>query len=163
LLKELGKYKDRLYSLLASDKKILQLLLGKNYEDKFDDIDTELERYIFPHLYTEPTVTETESYIFFETYVPRTSPTIKNMKISIQTLCHKTIAKYVEKPKGYYGLRYDVLAQYIEELLCPVDKETIKQRIKQFGIGRFELQSVDLLLSNDFVGRNMTFIVPEFR
>ncbi len=163
MLKELGKYKDCLYSILANDKNICQLLLGKDYANKFDDLDMELEQYILPHLYTEPVVTDTQSYIFFETYMPRASPTIKTMKISVQAVCHKNIARYTEKPQNYYGLRYDILSQYIEELLCPSDKETIKKRIKQFGIGRFELQSVDLILSNDFVGRNMTFIVPDFR
>lgn len=163
MLKQLGEYKDRLYSILAGDNKIRCLLLGEDYEDKFDDLDSELEKYICPHLYTEPTVTETHSYIFFEIYIPRTTPSVKTMKIFIQTICHKNITKYKEKPKNYYGLRYDVLSQYVEELLCPADKENREKIIRSFGIGRIELSGVDLFLSNDFAGHSLTFSVPDFR
>ncbi len=163
MLKELGKYKDYLYSIFTGNDKICGLLLGKNYQINFDNIDLELKKYILPHLYIESTVTETQSYIFFEIHMPRASPSIKTMKIEIQALCHKNIAEYHNKPKGYYGLRYDILSQYIEELMCPKDKQLIIQRIKQFGIGRFELISVDLFMSNNFVGHNLTFTVPAFR
>jgi hypothetical protein len=56
-----------------------------------------------------------------------------------------------------------VLSQYIEELLCPVDKENREKIIRRFGIGRIDLSSVDLFLSNDFVGHSLTFSVPDFR
>ena len=163
MLKELGKYKDRLYSVLAGDNKICGLLLGENYKNEIDDIDAKLEKYIFPHLYAEPTITDSDSYIFFETYIPKANSNIKTMKIIIQAVCHKNIARYKEKQNGYYGPRYDVLAQYIEEILCPDNKELIKKRIKQFGIGRLELQNVDIFLTTDFVGRILTFITPDFR
>ena len=163
MLKELGQYKEKLSSIFHTDDKICRLLLGENYEDEDYDIDKELEKYIVPHLYIDKTITDTKSYIMFETYSTRTNPSIKGMKIVVQVICHKDISKYKEKPKGYYGLRYDVLSQYVEELLCPQDKELTKKRIKQFGIGSLELQPVDLFLTDKYIGRTLTFNVPDFR
>lgn len=163
MLKEIGEYKDRLSSIFVTSDKICTLLLGEDYENKIDDLDNELGKYIIPHLYVPETVTEQHSYIMFETYVPNLSSTIKTMKIVIEAICHKGVTKYKEKPKGYYGPRYDVLAQYIEELLCPNDEITKKNIIKKFGIGGLEMKPDNIFLTNDFIGRTLTFMVPDFR
>lgn len=163
MLKELGEYKNLLSSIFINDSKICKLLLGENYEEEIEDLDAELDKYIIPHLYVPDIITETKSYIMFETYVSNVSPTTKMMKIVIEAICHKDIVRYKEKPKGYYGLRYDVLSQYIEELLCPTGDEEKKKIIKKFGIGGLEMKPDNIFLTTDFIGRTLTFCVPTFK
>lgn len=163
MLKELGDYKNRLRSIFVNDDKICKLLLGQDYENAEYDLDDELDKYIIPHPYISDTITTQNSYIMFETYMPKSYGKIKTMKIVIQAICHKDIVEYKEKPVGYPGLRYDVLAEFIEELLCPEDENERKKIIKKFGIGTLELEPVDIFLTNDFIGRTLTFTVPDFR
>lgn len=163
MLKELGQYKLRLYSILANDEIIKKLLMGDDYENTVEDIDTELDKHIIQHLYVEGTITETQSYVMFDTLVTKTHSSTKSMKIIIQTLCHKDIVKYKEKPQGYFGYRYDVLAQRIEELLCPEDKEKQAEIIEKFGIGNLSLLDVSVDVSNKYIGRTLTFVTPDFR
>lgn len=163
MLKELGDYKNRLRSIFVNSDNICKLLLGKDYENAEYDLDDELDKYIIPHLYVPDIITTQNSYIMFDTFMPRSHGKIKTMKIAIQAICHKDIVKYEKKPKGYPGLRYDVLAQFIEELLCPKDEEANKSIIKKFGIGSMELELVDVFLDKNFIGRTLTFTVPDFR
>ena len=163
MLKELGDYKNRLRSILVNDDKICRLLLGDSYEDSDYDLDKELDKYIIPHTYVPNTILEAKSFILYETYIPKLSGQIKTMQIVIQAICHKDIVTYDDKPKGYPGLRYDVLAQFIEELLCPEDKHDQNIIIKKFGIGSLELKGVDVFLTDKFIGRTLTFSVPDFR
>lgn len=135
MLKELGMYKERFRSILVNDDRICRLLLGDGYEDADYDIDNELDKYIIPHLYVDGTITETKSYIMYETNPIRVGPSIKDIGIIVQAVCHKSIVKYPDKPRDYSGLRYDVLAEYVEELLCPNDKKEKEHIIKKFGIG----------------------------
>lgn len=163
MLKELGDYKNRLWSLFVNNDNICKLIFGQNYIDEVDDLDTESDKYMIPHLYVPDTITQTKSYIMYETYCKGTNGQTKTMQIVIQAICHKDIVKYVEKPSGYSGLRYDVLAEFIEEILCPEDRAKKNEIIKKFGIGGFELKSADIFLTKDFIGRTLTFIVPDFR
>jgi len=163
MFEDLGEYKNRFASILVNNDKICRLLLGENYETEIDDLDTELDKYIKQHLYIEDTITETKSYILFESNPSPTSPTLKNMNIIVQVICHKDIVRYKEKPKGYSGLRYDVLTRYIEEAICPKDETSKNAIIKKFGIGGFEIKSPGLFNQNNFVGRTFILSVPEFR
>lgn len=168
MLKELGQYKNHLYSIFVNDENTRRLLLGENYAGNISDLDdadlsAALEKQVLPHLYMEQTVSDVNSYLFFETYISSANSNIKNMKIVVQAVCHKDITAYPEKSEGYYGLRYDVLSQYVEELLCPTGKELKRQRMKQFGIGGLELQNVDLFSKDYYIGHTLTFQVPTFR
>lgn len=157
MLKELGKYKLTFLSLLKNSDTICKLILGQDYEDADYDLDTELEKYLIPHLYVPETIKETQSYVLFDVGMYRGGSTIKTMRLTVQAFCHKMIIPYKEKPKGYYGYRYDVLAQCIEELLFNNDNG------RKFGIGIPELVSVNSFLLNDYVGHVLTFDIKEFR
>ena len=146
-----------------NDHKICRLLLGDDYENSDIDMSKELDKYILPHLFIPETIMEQKTYIMLETYCKGTYGQTKTMQIIIQAICHKDISEYKEKPKDYYGLRYDVLAQYIEELLCPDNKEERNKIIKKFGIGSLELKDVDIFLTDKYIGRTLTFSVPDFR
>ncbi len=163
MLKELGTYKDRIYSLFSGDDIICQLLLGKNYKTEISDIPAALKSRLLPHPFTETSSAEPGSYIFFETSVTKTNTAVKTIKILIQPVCHKDSLLYTPAPEGYSGLKYDMMAQAAEALLCPSNKTLSRERIKQFGIGRPELQAVDSLVTGSFIGRSMTFTVPDFR
>ena len=111
----------------------------------------------------EPAEAEPACYIFLETAVTKTTSTMKTMKIVIQPVCHKDILTVQNSSAGYYGTRYDLLAERIEELLYPSDKALSRQRQKEFGIGLPELQSVETFTGGLWIGRTMTYLVPDFR
>ncbi|POO87872.1 hypothetical protein [Clostridium sp. 3-3] len=158
MLKELGKYKLIFLSLLKNSDTICKLVLGEDYEDGDYDLDKELEKYLIPHLFVPDTIKETQSYALFDVGMYRGGSSIKTMRLIVQTFCHKKIISYPEKPKGYYGYRYDVLAQCVEELLYE-DKDNGRK----FGIGIPELVSVNGFLINDYVGHVLTFDIKAFR
>lgn len=163
MIKELGDYKNRLHSIFVNDDEICRLLLGEDYENADYDLDNELDKYIIPHLYVNETITETKSYILYETNLLNVGSSIKEMGVIIQVVCHKNIVKYPEKPQNYPGLRYDVLAEYIEELLCPTSSQDKERVIKKFGIGSFEMRPPELFLTDKYIGRILTFTTPDFR
>lgn len=163
MLKQLGQYKNHLYAILANDDRICKLLLGEDYNNAGNDIHSALAKYMVPHPYVKPDIIEPVSYIFFETQVPKANAAIKNVNLIVQAICHTTILSYAEKPENVDGLRYDILSQYIEELLCPKSKDLVQNRIRQFGIGGFELQSTEPFFQDQFIGHTLTFTVPTFR
>ena len=73
MLKELGKYKDNLGSILLGDKYILLFLLGDTSGKSDEAIAAEAQKHIQPHLYMEPTEAEPACYIFLETAVTKTT------------------------------------------------------------------------------------------
>ncbi|WP_143322879.1 hypothetical protein [Clostridium sp. HBUAS56010] len=157
MLKELGRYKITLLSLLKNSDNICKILLGDNYENENYDLDSELEKYLIPHLYIQGTIKEKRSYILFDTGMYKGGSSIKTMRITIQVICDKSIIE-CKPPRGYYGFKYDVLAQYVEELLCE-----IKDNGRKFGIGIPDLVTVNDFLINDYVGHTLTFDVKDFR
>ena len=157
MLKEIGKYKETLQSLLKNDDKVCRLLLGDNYENEDYDLDEELEKYLLPHLYVPGTINEKRSYVLFEASMPKAGHSIKTMRVTVQAICHKDIIKY-KKPKGYFGYRYDVLSQYIEELLCEDEDNG-----RKFGIGIPLSGNVGDFLTNDYIGHVITFEMKDFR
>ncbi|WP_418746179.1 hypothetical protein [Frisingicoccus sp.] len=163
MLKELGKYKDKLSSILIGDEYIPRLLLEDASGLSNDMIAAKARKNICPHLYVEPAASEPDCYIFLETDVAKTTPSTKTIKIVIQPVCHKDILTVQNGPAVYYGTRYDMLAERIDELLCPADKLPARQRQKEFGIGLPELQSVETFTSGLWIGRKMTYLVPDFR
>jgi len=158
MLKELGKYKVIFRSLLKNSDTVCKLILGENYEDGGYDLDTELEKYLIPHLYIPDTIKETQSYVLFDSGMYKGGSSIKTIRLTVQAFCHKKIIEYPQIPKGYYGYRYDVLAQCVEELLFE-DKDNGRK----FGIGIPELVSVSAFLTNDYVGHVLTFDIKAFR
>ena len=163
MLKELGDYKNCLRSIFVNNDNICKLLLGEDYKNADYNLDDELDKYVIPHPYLTDTISAQNSYIMYETYCKGSNRQTKTMQIVIQAICHKDIDKYPQKPEGYSGLRYDVLSEFIEELLCPKSKEDRNTIMKNFGIGSFVLESADIFLTNDFIGRTLTFTISAFR
>lgn len=163
MLKELGKYKNNLSSIFTDDETLSGLLLKDSSGISDEVIAAEAKKYILPHLYMEPTEAEPACYIFLETDVTKATSTMKTMKIVIQPVCHRDILTVQNSSADYYGTRYDMLAHRIEELICPADKALARQRQKDFGIGFPELQSVETFTSGLWIGRTLTYLLPDFR
>ena len=158
MLKELGLYKQRILSPLYESDKIKDILLVNDYE-KMDDekIHAELKKRIYSHLFVDKTITNTDTYIYFDVLIPRVGSTIKNCKVIIYAFCHKDIIDSYSL-KGYFGNRVDILAQVIEDIFSD---ESISRK---FGIGKLSLSNVSIY--NDerkFYGKILEFEVPNFR
>lgn len=151
-LKDIGKYKNRLFSVILQSEDIAELMLGNNY-DKENIDDLLMYKHVFPYLYVDNTQTEQQSYICLEVEVPRTMDfTYKDMKIIIWCYCHKGIMQYSKK--GYLGTRSDILSDMVDRLL---------NSSNNFGLGRLKLQSCTYFsASKDFYGKQLIYSCPEF-
>ena len=88
MLKELGKYKDNLSSILISDEYIPGLLLEDTSGLSNDIIAAKAQKNICPHLYMEPAASEPACYIFLETDVAKTTPTTKTCLLYTSRILH---------------------------------------------------------------------------
>ncbi len=153
-LKELGEYKTRVQNALINSEKIRKLILGST--DKPTKVIKEFRKHVNSHLFIDDKIQETDTYIFFDIFMPMLRPQVKNVKILIYAICHRDILEdYTED--GYYGNRADILAELIEETLLD---PTI---VKEYGIGDLSLDSIDIYNASSFYGRIMAFSVPNFR
>lgn len=151
-LKDVGKYKNRLLSIIVNSNDICEVILGSGYNK--ENVDEQLiYSNIFPYLYIDDTQTEQKSYIGVEVDVPRTMNfTYKDMRITIWCYCHKGIMKYSKK--GYSGTRSDILSDMVDRLL---------NSSNNFGLGRLKLQSCTYLSpSKDYYGKQLIYSCAEF-
>lgn len=159
-LKELGSFKNKIGPMLYNSENIREILLGKNYKSQYTteaSIRSALKSHIYSHLYVDDSISNTESYIFYDTTIPRVGNSVKSCHIVVYAFCHKDILdSYVRQ--GYYGNRADILCQMVEETL--LDNE----QVRDYGIGKLTLTNVSLY-SNEkkFYGKVLEFEVPNFR
>lgn len=172
VIKDVGLYKSKLLTPIINSEDIKDILLvGEEYSDdmwygKEDDEDDFgiVYKQIFPYLYVNETQTSVKTYICFETDIPRIpTGTIKDMKLIIWCLCHKSCMKYTKK--GYFGTRVDILADAIERALRQSEIESEKKGKAKFGIGNLHLDSVTYMASQnkEYYGRQMIFTISEFK
>lgn len=151
-LRDIGKYKNRLFSSIVQSEDVAELILGKNYDkENVDELLT--YKHIFPYLYIDDTQTQQCSYVCVEVDVPRTMDfSYKDMKVIIWCYCHRGIMKYSKS--GYLGTRADILTDMVDRLL---------NSSNNFGLGRLRLQSATYLVPNkEFYGRQLIYTCPEF-
>jgi hypothetical protein len=151
MLKELGEYKEKLVHLFSSDEELCRLLAGDGASAGTDSL-------IVMHPYIGPFVDSPASCLFVETQIPKASQTIKDMKITIQAVCHKDALACLENEEKTAGLRHDRLAARIETILCETRSNAVS-----FGIGRIALISVEPFLADPYIGHTLIFTVPAFR
>ena len=155
--KDRGKNKMEVAAALYRNKGIKKLLLG-NTEDKSPSEVRELfQKHVKSHLFVDDTITDTDTFIFYDIALPRIYSNTKDVKIILYAICHRDILDgYSEE--GYYGNRADILTQLIEECIV-ADKEIVNN----FGIGKLSLESVQPYNDRRFYGYEMIFGVPNFR
>lgn len=151
-LRDIGKYKNKLFSTIIQSEDIAELILGKNYNREYVD-ELLIYKHVFPYLYVDDTQTQQCSYVCVEVDVPRTVDfTYKDMKIIVWCYCHRGIMKYSKS--GYLGIRSDILADMVDRLL---------NSSTNFGIGRLKLQSASYLVPNkEYYGKQLIYTCSEF-
>lgn len=166
----MGAYKNAFLSPILESNDIKEIMLvGEEYSDDMwygvDDDDYGIVyKQIFPYLYIEETQIKVKTYICFETDIPRIpTSTIKDMKLIVWCICHKSCMKYSKK--GYSGTRADILADAVERALRQSETDSQNKGKSKFGIGTLHLESVTYIASQnkEYYGRQMIFTVPDFK
>lgn len=180
----LGSYKDKLFQLIVKDNKsdlLMDILMPVIEDERFDKMDNflggkfeyyedgkvqliELKRHLFdvPFIYT--TVTDTRNAICIDTELTSCSQSLKQMKVTINIMCHKnsleldmdTRLKY--RKEGYIGRnRLDIAVAIIGDIV---------NRSYKFGIGKLSPSKYDPVksyyFSNDFFGKILTYTCTDF-
>ena len=154
---ERGLFKEEIQSALFQSSDIKELLLGNTNDMSKKQVITNFQNHVKSHLFVDDTLTDADSYIFYDVKFPALKPHIKHCTVIMYAICHRSILDNYEK-EGFYGNRADVLSQMIEEVLIN-DKDTVRN----FGIGELSLDSVDIYGSERYYGCVMYFSVPNFR
>lgn len=154
---ELGIYKENITMALFKDKDICDLLLGDTSGMDVPTLREEFRKHVKSHLFIDDTITEAESFIFYEVRCPYMHTQTKSCEIVLFAICHRDILDNYVKD-GYHGNRADILSQMVENVLIN-DEETANK----FGIGKLTLDSIDFYNSTRFYGRILTFRTPDFR
>lgn len=154
---EKGKFKKEISTALYKNKDIQELILGDTSKMSATEIKKAFKERVKSHLFIDETITETSSFIFYDVTIPYIHSTTKECQVIMYAICHRDILEDFSK-EGYYGDRADILAQMIEDTL--INDEEIAN---SFGIGKLNLDSVDIYNATHFYGNILTFSVPNFR
>lgn len=155
-LNDAGMFKEFITSALFENDEIRNMILGKEVSsDKKTQIDV-FKKKVHSHLFVDDTVLETDTFIFYDVYIPYANSTIKTNKLIIYCICHRDILDNYTLD-GYHGNRVDILSELIEETLY--DDEIRKK----FGIGELSVEGVNIYNATRFYGRELRFDIPNFR
>lgn len=156
--KELGIYKNKIHAALYKNQNIREILLGDTTQGmSASQILKEFKKHVKSHLFIDDTITETDTFIYYDVVADTYGTSTKNCKIIVYAICHRDILDGTFEKEGYYGNRSDILVQMIEESL--LDESVIND----FGIGELDIDSVGLYNATRFYGHIITFEVPNFR
>lgn len=154
---EKGRFKKEISTALYKNKDIRELLLGDTSKMSATELRKAFKDHVKSHLFIDDTITETSSFIFYDVIFPSLQPNIKECRVVMYAIVHRDILENYYK-EGYDGDRADILSQMIEETL--INDEKIANN---FGIGKLNLDSVNIYNSTKFYGCIMNFNVPNFR
>ena len=166
MMKDVGNAKVLLSKQLKNSENILTMLLGKDYEDKYEDVEEEIGKHIFDCLFIEGAehiLTEKGTYIFYDIDCPIIHANVKNIRITLDILCERGMLRnFSDLPKEivkeYSGNRVDKLASMIDEVLIGDKKIALKP-----GIGALTLEAVRVYNLPRYYGKSFIFTVPNFR
>lgn len=154
---ERGKFKTEISTALYKNADIRDLLLGETEGMSARQMQTAFKEHVKSHLFIDDTITDATSYIFYDIRLPYMHSNTKTCQVVMYVICHRDILETYSKD-GYYGDRADILAQMIEDTLIN-DEDTANS----FGIGKLNLDSVEIYNATRFYGCIMYFSVPTFR
>ena len=92
MMKDVGNAKVLLSKQLKNSENILTMLLRKDYEDKYEDVEEEIGKHIFDCLFIEGAehiLTEKGTYIFYDIDCPIIHANVKNIRITLDILCER--------------------------------------------------------------------------
>lgn len=154
---ELGMYKENISKALFQNADIRELILGDTSGMSASQMRDAFKEHIKSHLFIDDTITETDSFIFYDVRCPYLDTNVKGCQVIMYVICHRDILDNYIKD-GYYGNRADILTQMVEDTL--VNDEEVAN---SFGIGKLTLDSIDIYNATRFYGRTITLNVPTFR
>lgn len=154
---DLGKFKEEIHAALYKNSDIKELIIEDIENKSRSEILIEFMKHVKSHLFIDDTIEEADSFIYYDVIMPSLHTQTKNCRVIMYIICHRDILDNYYK-EGYYGNRADVLAQMVENALI-----NDEQVANSFGIGRINLDGIDLYNSTRFYGRILTFDVPNFR
>ena len=152
-----GLFKQEISSALYRSADIRELLLGDTSGKSASAIQSMFKEHVKSHLYVDETVQETDTFIFYDVVFPSLHENIKDCRVVMYVMSHVDIIDDYYKD-GYYGNRVDILTQMVEDALVN-DTDVANS----FGIGRLNLDSLELYQATKFYGTVLTFSVPNFR
>ena len=155
--KELGIYKNEISTALYKNENIREILLGDTSKMAPREMMEEFKKHVKSHLFIDETITDADSFIYYDIIVPSLQSNIKQCKVIIYAICHRDIIDDSYIKDGYYGNRADIIEQMIEESLLDEDV------VNNFGIGELKLDSIGIYNATRFYGRIMEYVVPNFR
>lgn len=180
----LGAYKECLFNLLMKDEKselLMDILMPVIEDERFDKIDNflggnfeyyengslqlvDLKKHLFDVPFVYNTITDTRNVICIDTELLSCSQSIKEMKVTINIMCHKesieldvgTRLKY--RKEGYIGRnRLDIAVAIIGDIV---------NRSSKFGIGKLSPSEYNPVksyyFSNEYFGKILTYTCTDF-
>lgn len=154
---EKGKFKKEIHAALYKNKDIRDLILGDTSNMNSKEIQSAFKEHVKSHLFIDDTITETSTFIFYDVIFPRLYTHIKECQVIMYVISHRDILETYSK-EGYVGDRIDILSQMIEDTLINDDVVS-----NSFGIGKINLDSIDIYNTLRYYGCIMHFSVPNFR
>lgn len=155
--REKGRFKQEIHSALYKNEELRSLLIGDSSKMTNQQKMSEFKRHVKSHLFVDETVTEAESFIFYDVAFPSLKEHTKDCKVIMYVICHRDIMETCQV-EGYIGDRVDVLCQMVEDSL--LNEANVAG---SFGIGNLQLDSVQIYNATRFYGAIMNFSVPSFR
>ena len=154
---ERGKFKNEIHAALYKSKNVREMLLGDTSGKSATQIRKEFKKHVKSHLFIEDTVTDTDTFIFYDVTMPSISTNIKDCRVIMYIICHRDIIDDDCDKEGYFGNRIDILTEMVEEALLDEDV------VNNFGIGELTLDSIGIYNATRFYGCIMEYVVPSFR
>lgn len=156
-ISERGKFKFEITPALYKNKDIVELILGNTSGLSQGQVREQFKEHVQSHFFIDDTITEKSTYIFYDVIFPKLGANIKDCRVIMYAICHRDVLDDYEK-EGFYGNRADILAEMIADTLLNDDDVA-----NSFGIGKLNLDSLDVYNSLRFYGVILTFNVPNFR
>ena len=154
-INDIGNIKSKIKSMLYANGDIQHLLFngsipsGASKKELFNKL-------VKTHLFIDDTITDTGSFIYFDTSISDLHYQTKTMRVHLYAITHRDLLDNYTHDY-YVGNRADVLAEEIADTL------TNEKNSNEFGIGEISLMNVDIYNSESYYGRILTFEVKNFR
>ena len=156
-LAEFGRFKEIIHAALYKSENIREVLLGDISKLNKSEIMSGFKKRVKSHLFIDDTVTDTDTYIYYDVDAPNVYTHIKDCRVIMYVITHRDTLENYSK-EGYSGNRIDILCEMIEDVLLNND-----DILKDFGIGDLNLTNIGIYNATRFYGRILTFEVPSFR
>ena len=155
-----AEFKQGISEALFTSEDIRELLfedIGVTLDSPLSEQKDAFDSRVSQHLYIDDVIEKRGTYIFFEVVFPMIRNNTKNCEIIMYIMCNTEIINTYTNDK-YFGNRIDSLLQMIEDKLI---NDT--SNAQNFGIGNLSLDSVKPFSNKRMYGRQLRFIVSDFR